>query len=207
MSEIEILQSVPDWLVEGDDSLAHAESHRALLASFHPLSAAARPRKLTPTEKKKVRKLMQDYLLACERYESSKHYSQHRPMTHLGLPATATWEADCSGYATGTFYRAKQLLKLPIEDPNGLGFSGWGYTGTLLSHNFHHRIPLDRYFYVGDMGLYGPASSTRHVVICRKPGRIGQAVWSSFGSERGPNAVMLTYRHDLLCVVRAWSLL
>lgn len=212
MAELEILQSVPSWLIEGDDSAAHAESHRALIESLVAplevrLEATTRFRKLTPTEKRKARKSISTYLLQCESHEASKHYSQHRPMTHLGDAPGQAWDADCSGYATGALYWADKWLPFPIEDPNGLGYSGWGYTGTLLSHNISHIVPLNHTFFVGDMGLYGPASRTRHVVICRKGGNLSTSIWSSFGSERGPNPVRLNYRSDVLCVVRPRSLL
>ena len=164
-------------------------------------------RPLTPNEKKKARATIAKYLLECEAHEASKHYTQHRPMNHLGRAPNQAWDADCSGYATGALYWADKWLPFPIEDPNGLGYSGWGYTGTLLSHNIRHQVPVDRKFFVGDMASYGPASRTRHVVICSKAGTIATARWSSFGSERGPNHVEIHYRPDLLCVVRPRSLL
>lgn len=208
MSDIVILDHVPDWLGEHDDSAAHVESHLPLLEQISAVGPIKATQKLTPNQKKQARQLIQNYLVKCELYERTKHYSQMRPMGHLGDAPAEEWLADCSGYATGAFYWAdKWTLGFKIEDPNGLSYSGWGFTGTLLSRNFNHRVPLDRTFFIGDMGLYGPASRTKHVVICRKGGNISTSVWSSFGSERGPIPVRLGYRSDLLCVVRARSLL
>lgn len=210
----DVLDYVPAWLGEHDDSAAHLEAHLSILEGLEavqPLAAVgpfAATTKLTPNQKKTARTLIQSYLVKCEAHELSKHYSQLRPMSHLGDSPEQEWTADCSGYATGAFYWAdKWTPGFKVEDPNGLSYSGWGYTGTLLSRNFRHQVPLDRTFFIGDMGLYGPASRTRHVVICRKGGNISTAVWSSFGSERGPIPVRLGYRSDLLCVVRARSLL
>jgi hypothetical protein len=206
----EPLEYVPAWLGEHDDSAAHAEAHLSILEQLAvplavPLTA---PKKLTPTQKKKARGFITNYCVKCEAHERTKHYSQHRPMTHLGDSPEQTWYADCSGYVTSALYWAdKWGVGFKVEDPNGLDYSGWGYTGTLLSHNFRHQVPLDHNFYVGDIGLYGPASRTRHTVICRKGGNISTAIWSSFGSERGPIPVRLRYRSDVLCVLRPWSLL
>ena len=61
---------------------------------------------LTPTQRKRARTLIRRY---CERAEAAKveiHYSQARPMTHLGVPPESGFTADCSGFATGAFYWA-----------------------------------------------------------------------------------------------------
>ena len=94
-----------------------------------------------------------------------------------------------------------------VEDPNGLNYSGYGFTGTLLAHNLKRRVPRHHRYFIGDMALYGPSfSDTHHVVICRKGGRREDAIWTSHGSEAGPYPVRLHYRSDLLCVVRSESL-
>lgn len=162
---------------------------------------------LTKTQKQVTRDFIRRY---CERAEANKaqiHYSQARPMTHLGYSPSREMTCDCSGFATGAFAWADRFTKYLVQDPNGLNYSGAGYTGTLLANNRSRRISLDRDFRVGDMGLYGSSlSRTTHVVICRRAGRVGTAVWTSHGSEAGPYAVYLRYRSDLLCVVRAEDL-
>ena len=162
---------------------------------------------LTKLQKQVARDFIRRY---CERAEGNKdliHYSQARPMTHLGRSPSREMTCDCSGFATGAFRWADRFTKFPVQDPNGLRYSGAGWTGTLLANNRSRRIPLDRDFRVGDMGLYGSSlSNTTHVVICRRPGSRATAIWTSHGSEGGPYSVFLTYRLDFLCVVRAEDL-
>lgn len=162
---------------------------------------------LTPTQKESARFLIRRY---CERAEANQpniHYAQFRPMNHLGKSPSERFTCDCSGFVTSAFRWADLHTRFAVKDPNGLKYSGFGFTGTLLSHNRSRRIALDRRFLVGDMGLYGPSlSNTTHVVICRRSGSIRDAIWTSHGSERGPHPVSLRYRGDLLVVVRSADL-
>lgn len=162
---------------------------------------------MTPTERKKARRLIRRYLERSEAARAGIHYSQARPMTHLGVSPEQGFTADCSGYATSAFYWAERWLPFDVADPNGLDYSGVGYTGTLLAENRRRRVPAGRRYFIGDLALYGPSlSRTGHVTICRKGGTASEAVWSSHGSEAGPYAVRLHYRSDLLVVVRAEAL-
>lgn len=160
--------------------------------------------KLTPTQKEAVRFFIRRY---CERAEANRrriHYSQFRPMNHLGRSPDSEFTADCSGFATSAFRWADIFMKFLVRDPNGMGYLGYGYTGTLLGYNYRRRIPLDRKFFIGDMAIYGSSfSRTKHVVICRRNGRASTAIWTSHGSEAGPYPVRLHYRSDLLVVVRS----
>lgn len=162
---------------------------------------------MTPTERRRVRRLIARY---CERSEAVKpriHYSQARPMTHLGVSPEQGYTADCSGFATSAFYWANKWTPFPVADPNGRGYDGYGYTGTLWWENRRRRVPLDRKFFVGDLALYGPSlDRTGHVVICCANGDADDAVWASHGSEAGPYFVRLRYRRDLLVVVRPEAL-
>ena len=162
---------------------------------------------LTPTQKETARFLIHRY---CERAEDNRseiHYSQFRPMNHLGRSPSSEFTCDCSAFVTGAFYWAEIHTKFTVSDPNGLKYNKYGYTGTLLANNRTRRVPLDRKFFIGDMGLYGSSLSyTTHVVICRKEGNIEEAIWTSHGSELGPYPVYMDYRPDLLVVVRALSL-
>ena len=164
--------------------------------------------KLTPTQKDTARFLIRRY---CERSEDNRaaiHYAQFRPMNHLGKSPGSAFTADCSGHVTSAFYWAEIHTKFTVSDPNGLKYSGYGYTGTLLSNNRSRRVPLDHKFLIGDMAIYGSSfSNTKHVVICRKAGMRKEAVWTSHGSELGPYPVYLDYRPDLLIVVRGLSLI
>lgn len=64
-------------------------------------------------------------------HESSIHYAQERPMEFLKAPSrlkSLPRTADCSEFFTDGYAFAG------ADDPNGLGYSGQGYTGTLLEH-------------------------------------------------------------------------
>ena len=159
---------------------------------------------LTPTQRKEARTLIRNYLIKAENNEDDIHYSQIRPT--MIRPPGADFYTDCSGLVINAFHWADIWTKFRVLDPAGFGFTGIGNTQSILVTNHRRRIPLDRTFFVGDMGLYGSWSRTKHVVICRKNGDVHSAVWTSHGSEAGPYPVYLRYRSDLLCVVRAESL-
>lgn len=163
---------------------------------------------LSPTEKKIARDLIRRYLERCEVARWRIHYSQNRPMTHLGISPGTEFTCDCSGYVTSAFFWAERYTTFPVRDPNGMGYNGYGYTGTLLSHNKKRNVPLSRdYFFVGDMAIFGPSLwNTKHVTICRRNGNAKESIWSSHGREAGPEATRLHYRNDLLVVVRSESL-
>lgn len=162
---------------------------------------------LTPTQKETARFLIRRY---CERAEDNRsdiHYAQFRPMNHLGKSPSSAFTCDCSGFTTSAFYWAEIHTKFTVSDPNGLRYSKYGYTGTLLAENRKRRVPFDHKFFIGDMALYGPSlSNTTHVVICRKSGNERDSLWTSHGNENGPYPVGLHYRRDLLIVVRSLSL-
>jgi hypothetical protein len=85
---------------------------------------------------------------------------------------------DCSSYATGCYYSAK------LPDPNGLGYSGWGFTGTLAVHG-RQTVAVRS----GDLAFYGP-SPYRHVVV-----HIGTGTRCvSHGSSLGP-LLLPTFRY------------
>ena len=162
---------------------------------------------LSPEQKAAARFSIRRYCERAEDTRAKKHYSQARPMTHLGKSPSIEWTADCSGFVTGAFRWADIQGPFTLRDPNGLWYNGFGFTGTLLSYNRKGRVPLDQKFFIGDMALYGRSlSDTRHVTICRRNGNASHAIWSSHGSELGPYPVYLHYRPDLLCIVRAEDL-
>jgi hypothetical protein len=125
--------------------------------------------------------------------EPKIHYSQNRPMTHLGVPPGQGFTADCSGHATACYYEAGW------PDPNKSGYNGYGYTGTLINNP---KITSAN-FKIGDMAIYGTSpSNTTHVVTCYQAGNNTTSRWVSHGSEAGPYSVQLYYRSDLVAVVR-----
>jgi cell wall-associated NlpC family hydrolase len=102
------------------------------------------------------------------------HYGEIRPIP-LGrrLPLTT----DCSGFVTVCYYLAG------APDPNGRGYDGSGYTGTLLGW-LRAIAPLDAK--LGDLVVWGTYPG-RHVALVLEPG--GDPLLCSHGQERGPFAI------------------
>ncbi len=162
---------------------------------------------MTPDQRQQARFVIRRYLERAEANQPDIHYSQFRPITCLGDPPNSEFTADCSGYVIAAFYWADMWCPFKVKSPGGYGYTGWGYTGSILAENRTRRVPLDRKFFVGDMALFGPSfSRTTHVTICRRNGGTQDSIWSSLGSERGPVPTRLQYRSDLLVVVRSEAL-
>lgn len=162
---------------------------------------------LKPDQRQAARAIIRRYLEKAEANKADIHYSQARPMTHLGRSPNLELTLDCSGLVTGAFAWADKFTDFKIIDPNGqqFNYNGYGYTGTLLAANAKRRVS-GRYM-VGDIALYGTSlGNTTHTCICRRGGDASDAIWTSHGSEAGPYAVRLRYRSDLLVVVRGASL-
>ena len=99
------------------------------------------------------------------------HYAEVRPMP---LTASLPLTTDCSGFITLCY----KLAGCP--DPNGLGYNGQGYTGTLLDHGRH--IPKDA-VQPGDVVVYGPGTGW-HTALIVQGGPDPLTV--SHGQEKGP---------------------
>ena len=100
------------------------------------------------------------------------HYGQIRPMPLTrALPLTT----DCSGFVTLCYYLAG------APDPNGLGYSGRGWTGTLLRHLAETDVAR-----AGDIVVFG-AYPGRHCAIVLRGG--ADPLLASHGMERGPVAI------------------
>lgn len=108
-------------------------------------------------------------------------YRQYRPMADSLRDAMAAMRTDCSSYATLCYKAAG------APDPNGFGYNGYGYTGTLEQHGDRVAEPAP-----GDLAFYGRGTISGHVAIC-----IGDGLVASFGSEPGPRILPLRYRSDL----------
>jgi len=145
-----------------------------------------------------IRKAITDY---CKRSISSEpkiHYLQQRAIQAFGVPPENGFSTDCSGHSTCAYYWARKETGVAVPDPNGNGYNGYGYTGTLVNNP-----KVSAPYQVGDLGLYGPSlSATSHVVTCYQAGDVSLSRWCSHGSEAAPYSVSLKYRSDLLCVVR-----
>jgi peptidoglycan hydrolase-like protein with peptidoglycan-binding domain len=113
-------------------------------------------------------------------HEADIHYEQLRPIDGIGDVHKLPLNVDCSGFATLCYNWAG------APDPNGLGYNGLGYTGTLLNHM--DRIDRDAAL-PGDLVVIGPGSGD-HVVIIVEAGSDPMVV--SHGREAGPTRQRLS---------------
>lgn len=123
-------------------------------------------------------------------HEPQVHYAQIRPMrtVHFREQELATLldgghsiTMDCSEGVT-------VLCKLAgLADPNGNGYDGTGFTGTMLGHLPHYSKPSGAD--VGALVVFGPGSGD-HVAMVYTPGA-DPLLWSH-GAENGPRLVRLS---------------
>jgi peptidoglycan hydrolase-like protein with peptidoglycan-binding domain len=112
------------------------------------------------------------------------HYKQLRPMDGLGQRRKLPLDTDCSGFVTLCYKWAG------AEDPNGLGYSGQGYTGTLLSHLSRVSQSQVR---AGDLVLWARGGRGEHVSLVLEPG--SDPLLVSHGEESGPYTVRFSASH------------
>lgn len=117
------------------------------------------------TPDQKVREAIVDAGLFWYAHRSSIAYSQARPF-QLGKPPWVPSRWDCSGYVTACHYAGGG------PDPNDLGYSHLGYTGTLMSTgvvvgNINDLDPGDGVFYGRTAGSSAafPIGSPTHVAL------------------------------------------
>lgn len=190
-----------EWICDAYAESLLEEYHQAWLADNPPPKSspdAAGEPESGDSKKARVRKAMAAY---CRRSISSEpgiHYQQARPIACFGVPPENGFTTDCSGHSTCVYYWARKQTGVAVPDPNGSGYNGYGYTGTLI--NNPRCSPK---YLVGDLGIYGTSTgNTTHVVTCYQEGDGGSSRWCSHGSEAAPYAVELHYRDDLVAVVR-----
>ncbi|MBV8480020.1 MAG: hypothetical protein JOY72_06920 [Actinobacteria bacterium] len=105
------------------------------------------------------------------RNEPRIHYGEVRPIPLDGrLPLTT----DCSGFTTLCY----RLGGAP--DPNGFGYDGRGWTGSLLEHMASIPPIVVR---AGDVVVWGEYPG-RHCAVVLEPG--DDPLLASHGQERGP---------------------
>lgn len=109
-------------------------------------------------------------------------YRQERPMRSLKSGHKLPQVHDCSGYATACYLRAG------APDPNGMGYSGYGYTGTLSTKGRSVSLAAAR---PGDLVFYGSGWPYTHVAIYVGFGKV-----ISHGSNKGPYLLAVDYRGD-----------
>lgn len=127
-------------------------------------------------------------------HQGAIHYAQTRPIplrpAHI-LPRLPL-RTDCSGWATICYRYAG------AADPNGLGYSGQGYTGSLLRHMRHiNRLAIRQ----GDLVVYGCKSNPtgHHVAVIMSVGeRTPETIITcSHGSEAGPLEISVAHEAAL----------
>jgi cell wall-associated NlpC family hydrolase len=102
------------------------------------------------------------------------HYQQKRPIEGLKQPHKLPLNIDCSGFVTLCYKWAG------APDPNGNGYNGAGYTGTLEAHMRH--IPQSK-LQPGDLCLW----KGKHVSLVVQTG--ADPLLISHGEESGPYAI------------------
>jgi peptidoglycan hydrolase-like protein with peptidoglycan-binding domain len=117
------------------------------------------------------------FLLA---HKNETYYSQDanlrmRCITDKIYPPRVPRYFDCSSACT--WYR----FVAHLSDPNGFGYNGYGFTGTMVEHGVRVSDPK-----AGDMTFY---HNPDHVVI-----EVGQGRVISNGSSAGPYLLPRTYR-------------
>jgi cell wall-associated NlpC family hydrolase len=125
-------------------------------------------------------------------HASQIHYTQGaRRMggvrNRIKPPRVPSYE-DCSSFATWCYWVAG------APDPNGLGYDGYGYTGTQVNRG--RKVSTAR---PGDLVFYGNVGGSvpTHVAICVGGGKV-----VSHGGESGPLLALISYRRDLHSIRR-----
>lgn len=103
----------------------------------------------------------------------------------IRIPRVTPYE-DCSSFATWCYWHAG------AKDPNGLGYAGYGFTGTLAQHGKRVTTPKP-----GDLIFYGSGPPYSHVAVY-----IGKGLCVSHGSEAGP--MILNYRYRPVAAIRSY---
>jgi len=137
-------------------------------------------------ERKEMGRLM-DILV---RNERRIHYAQIRPMRtmsikpgrlRLALYRPGGITMDCSESVTLICHLAG------LRDPNGLHYSGRGFTGTLLEHLEHYEDPSRAR--TGALVVFGGGTG-EHVCMVRHP-HASNPMLFSHGTESGPRFIDL----------------
>ena len=98
-------------------------------------------------------------------------------MAWLKAPGKLPVSCDCSSFATMVYYMAG------APDPNGLGYDGQGYTGTLLSNRSNVHV-MAKDVLPGDLVVYGGGSG-EHVAIVTQVTN-GDIMTVSMGQQGDP---------------------
>lgn len=114
------------------------------------------------------------------------HYAQVRPMDHLNKVKALPWYTDCSEFVTTVYHWAG------APDPNGLGYNGYGFTGSMLDHG----VSIPRYqIKPGDVVIWGWAPG-HHTAVFVESGEKTDPMIVSHGSESGPLLIPLSAENN-----------
>lgn len=120
-------------------------------------------------------------------HEADIHYAQVRPMrtVHLSEAQAVLHLQHGPGLTMDCSEAVTVLCKWAgLHDPNGRGYDGSGFTGTLLQHLPHYSNASGAK--VGALVVFGPGSGD-HVCMVMEAGS-DPLLWSH-GYEGGPRAV------------------
>lgn len=137
------------------------------------------------TTTQQLRSLITDQARWGIAHTTAIHYAEVRPIPletykRHQLPVTT----DCSGWVTCCYYAAG------APDPNGLGYNGAGFTGTLLDHL--RPITLAK-AQPGDLVVFGSHPGLHVVMVLEATG--SNPLVGSHGSEAGPIAIAFEAEH------------
>lgn len=124
--------------------------------------------------------------------EPAIHYEQLRPIDGLHQPRKLPLYTDCSGFSTLCYAWAG------APDPNGLGYSGEGYTGTLLQHM---KAIAAAAVQPADLVVWGPPPG-HHVALVLEPGP--DPLLCSHGQESGPAATRFSVESEYQPAPATW---
>jgi peptidoglycan hydrolase-like protein with peptidoglycan-binding domain len=164
------------------DGVYGLETHKKLARFFDEYGAFLMTRKKKILSFQDPRDVILAYAIFGYNNRNAINYTQG-PSRMYGVrhklrpPAIPTWE-DCSSFSTWCYWGAG------VPDPNGLGYNGYGYTGTLSRNGERTSSPKK-----GDLAFYGYGWPYNHVVVY-----IGEGRCISHGSNIGPLLLNVYYR-------------
>lgn len=143
-----------------------------------PLAFRARRRVRLMTDRQRRVAAIRQSIAANARWGAEKqrdiHYAEIRPIPLRAAERSLPLTTDCSGWVTLLYKWAG------ASDPNGLGYNGEGYTGTLLEHG--RPITQDQ-AQPGDLIIWGHFPG-HHVAVCVEAG--ADPLVCSHGGEQNP---------------------
>lgn len=137
---------------------------------------------LTPTQKGALRRDGADFCVRAEVAREKWAYREIRRYTGIGVAPEEEHEDDCSAYVALDFNWAMHRTGIYIADPLNEHYSGIGNTQTAYEFLKAHEAPVGKYL-VLDVAIFGTASHTVHMSVCRKAGTAKSAVFSSNGHQ------------------------